>query len=193
MCGQQKPNPAEIDELTLARAKRGERAALAAVVERYGRQVYALVGRMMAGRGDQVDDVSQEALVKVVRGLHRFETAGPARLSTWILTVAVRTCIDAQRRTRLQEPLPEEMATTSATPESMAAQRQLARRVEAVVAGLPADQRAVLVLRAYHDFDYDEIASALGIEEGTVKSRLGRARSALRRALGLEDQSVVRA
>jgi RNA polymerase sigma-70 factor (ECF subfamily) len=59
----------------------------------------------------------------------------------------------------------------------------MGRRVEAAMARLPEEMRAVVVLRAYHDFDYDEIAAALGLEPGTVKSRLGRARSALREVL----------
>jgi RNA polymerase sigma-70 factor (ECF subfamily) len=65
--------------------------------------------------------------------------------------------------------------------------------VEAVMAALPEDQRAVLVLRAYHDFDYDEIAAAVGVEIGTVKSRLARARAALKDALAQEETELERA
>jgi len=199
-----RPRQGELDELTLARARRGERAALAAVVEHHGRQVYALVGRMMAGRPHLVDDLSQETLVKVIQGLPRFDPAGPAKLSTWILTIATRTCLDALRRRRL-EPIAEELAldrgasaghgpgelATGDNPERLTAQRRLAQRAQDAVAALPPDQRAVLVLRAYHDLDYPEIAAALGIEEGTVKSRLGRARIALKQQLGLPAGSTV--
>lgn len=179
----------EPDDLILARARRGERAALAAILERHTGPVYALAHRMLPGRRDLCDDVAQEALLRVLRGLPRFDPAGPARLSTWVLTIATRVCIDALRR-RAREPLAGEeklagLAARTADPERSADQRSLARRVEAAAAALPDDQRAVLVLRAYHDLDYDEIASALGIEEGTVKSRLSRARSALKAALGL--------
>jgi RNA polymerase sigma-70 factor (ECF subfamily) len=68
-------------------------------------------------------------------------------------------------------------------PEKQASERELGRRVEAAIAALPPDQRAVLVLRAYSDLDYPEIARALEIEEGTVKSRLNRARAALKELL----------
>jgi RNA polymerase sigma-70 factor (ECF subfamily) len=180
---------AELDELTLARARRGDRAALAALVDRYGRQVYALVGRIMLARPDLVDDLAQDALVRVIQGLPRFEPEGPARLSTWILTIATRVCLDALRRRRgreLGEAALAALPSRAASPEQSADQRELARRVLAAMAVLPADQRAVLVLRAYHDLDYEEIAQALGVEEGTVKSRLGRARAALREACAKE-------
>jgi RNA polymerase sigma-70 factor (ECF subfamily) len=176
----------EIDDLTLARARAGDEAALSALVERYQRRVYALVGRMMVTRPELIDDLAQEAFVKVLRGLPRFEAGGTARLSSWILTVATRTCLDTLRVKRpAAEPIPESLPSGS-DPEGETAQRQMGRRVEAAMAALPEDMRAVVILRAYHDFDYDEIAAALGLELGTVKSRLGRARIALRAALGDE-------
>jgi len=70
-----------------------------------------------------------------------------------------------------------------ASPEETASDRQQRRRIEAAMAALPEDMRAVLVLRAYNDLDYPEIAEVLGLELGTVKSRLGRARVALRAAM----------
>jgi len=187
------PSPAgELDDLTLARARRGDPSAQALLIERYGRQVYALVGRMMAGRGHVVDDLAQDTMIKVLTNLHRYDPAGPAKLSTWILTVATRTCIDGLRQARPSVSLDAIDAMRSSEDlERRAGQRELTRQVVEAMAELPADQRAVLVLRAYHDFDYAEIAEALGVEEGTVKSRLGRARAALRRALGLPDEERV--
>jgi RNA polymerase sigma-70 factor (ECF subfamily) len=129
------------------------------------------------------EDLCQDALVKVIRGLPRFDPSGPARLSSWILTVATRTCVDALRRERSRPPLQliaEDMPAPD-DPERTAQQRELAARVEQTMASLSPEQRAVLVLRAYHDMDYDEIARALGIEIGTVKSRLARARLALKK------------
>ena len=182
----------ELDDLTLARARRGDPSAQALLIERYGRQVYALVGRMMAGRGHVVDDLAQDTMIKVLTNLHRYDPAGPAKLSTWILTVATRTCIDGLRQARPSVSLDAIDAMRSSEDlERRAGQRELTRQVVEAMAELPADQRAVLVLRAYHDFDYAEIAEALGVEEGTVKSRLGRARAALRRALGLPDEERV--
>lgn len=183
---------AEIDHLTLARARRGDSVALGALVRHYQRPVYALVGRLLIGRSpDRVDDVAQESFIRVCRGLARFEPDGPARLSTWILTIATRTCLNHLRDTAREEPQPSPADDDAADddPEQNAADRERRRRVEAAMRALPEDLRAVLVLRGYHDFDYDEIAQALGIELGTVKSRLGRARSALRAALDEERPS----
>lgn len=175
-------NRSELDELSLSRARRGDRKARAALIECYGARVHALVARMLVGDPAAADDVCQDALVKVILGLSRFDPVGPARLSTWILTVATRVCIDHLRRPRIGTSAPEEL-TAPDDPERTAARHELARRVERAMSDLAPEQRAVLILRAYHDLDYDEIARALGIEVGTVKSRLSRARGALRRAV----------
>lgn len=174
----------ELDDLTVARARAGDEAALGALVDRYQRRLYALVARLMVTRPELIDDLAQESFVKVLRALPQWNPRGPARLSTWILTVATRTCLDVLR---VKRPTAEEIPASLPAPSDLeheAAQRQLGRRVQAALATLPEDMRAVVVLRAYHDFDYDEIAAALGLELGTVKSRLGRARIALREALG---------
>jgi RNA polymerase sigma-70 factor (ECF subfamily) len=174
----------EIDDLTLARARAGDDAARTALVDRYQRRLYALVARLMVTRPDLIDDLAQESFLKVLRALPDFDPAGPARLSSWVLTIATRTCLDALKARRPPaEDIPASLASTS-NPEHETAQRQVGRRVAEAMARLPEEMRAVVILRAYHDFDYDEIAAALGVELGTVKSRLGRARVALREALG---------
>lgn len=178
----------ELDRITLTRAQRGDAEALTALIETYGARVHALVCRMMVGKGSLalVEDLCQDALVKVVRGLAGYDPGGTARLSSWILTIATRVCIDQLRREQRRpeaELSEQELPMEGPSPESAAYRRELARRVQRAMAALSDEQRAVLVLRAYHDLDYDEIARALGIEVGTVKSRLGRARLALRRLM----------
>lgn len=174
----------EIDDLTLARARAGDEVARTALVDRYQRRLYALVARLMVTRPELIDDLAQESFVKVLRGLPGFDPLGPARLSTWILTVATRTCLDVLRAKRPNtESIPESLASPS-NPEDETARRQAGRLVEEAMSRLSEEMRAVVVLRAYHEFDYHEIAAALGLEIGTVKSRLGRARLALREALG---------
>jgi RNA polymerase sigma-70 factor, ECF subfamily len=185
----------EIDEVTLARARRGDPSALTALVRHYQRPVHALCARLLVGRGAARDDVAQESLIRVCRGLARYDPAGGARLSTWILTVTTRTCLNAirdGRRAAARETADLDPASPL-DPERSAADRELGRRVAAAVADLPEDLRAVLVLRAYHDFDYEQIAEAVGIELGTVKSRLSRARVALRQALRDEETELERA
>ena len=92
--------PGELDLLTLARARRGDGAALTALVKRYQRPVFALVSRMMVGQPELTEDLAQESMLKVIRGIARFDPEGPSRLSSWVLTIATRTCIDALRRQR---------------------------------------------------------------------------------------------
>jgi RNA polymerase sigma-70 factor (ECF subfamily) len=173
----------ELDEFTLRRAQAGNPEALRALVVQYQRPVYALVGRILAAQPALVDDTAQEAFLKVLNAIPRFDPGGPARLSTWILTIATRTSIDALRKV---VPLAAVEERVDSSPERALVTRDLGRRVSAAMAALPSDWRAALVLRAYHDFDYPEIATALGIEIGTVKSRIARARQALREALGEE-------
>src|SRR5262249_55215619 len=161
-------------DLTLARARAGDETARAALVDRYQRRLYALVARLMVTRPELIDDLAQESFVKVLRGLPGFDPRGPARLSTWILTIATRPRLDVLKAKRpAAEGIPESLASAS-NPEDETAQRQMGQRVQAAMARLPEEMRAVVVLRAYHDFDYDQIAAALGLELGTVKSRLGR-------------------
>src|SRR4051794_12151874 len=96
------PSPAritELDELALRRAMRGERDASRALVELYQARVFALVSRMLAGRGRAtVEDIAQDTFLAVFRQLPGFEPAGSAKLSTWILTIAARRSIDELRR-----------------------------------------------------------------------------------------------
>lgn len=174
------------DELLLARARRGDRRARAALIAAHQRSVYALVSRMMVADRAAIDDVAQESMLKVLEALPRFDPRGPAKLSTWILTIATRTAIDAlrsrRRKTGKTEPLAE-IEHPRVEPEAQAFAKLTVSKVEAAMAKLPDDHRAVLVLRAYHDLDYAEIADVLSIEEGTVKSRLARARASLKSAM----------
>ena len=154
----------ELDELTLARARQGEPSALTALVRQYEKAVFQLLGRLMCSRAPAaVDDVAQEAFIRVIRGIHRFDPRGPARLSTWILTVATRTCLNSLRGRNRDAPLDGHAAALEAadSPEQAVIDRERGRRIEAAMAVLPAEMRAVLVLRAYHDLDYPEIAAAL--------------------------------
>lgn len=172
----------ESDDITLARARRGDRRAQAALLRVHQAAVHRLIARMMVAHPELVEDLAQDSLVKVAEALPRFDPAGPAKLSTWILTIATRVAIDALRKHARIRPLPQE-AEPVAGPEELVRVRELERQVKQAMADLPADQRAVLVLRAYHDLDYPEIAAALEVEVGTVKSRLSRARARLRRAM----------
>lgn len=186
-------SPAELDELTLRRAQRGEPAACRALVERYQRPVFALLHRMMgAARRDRVEDLAQETFLSVFRSLGQFAPLGPARLSSWILTIASRRAIDELRRAReAPAALEGEELVSPARADDRARRRDLGQRVERAIGDLAPEHRAAFLLREMHGLEYAEIARALSIDLGTVKSRLSRARAALRAALAdLEDGDV---
>ena len=178
----------EPDGATLAAAARGDAAACRAVVERYQRSVYALAWRMLAssGRRSLAEDLTQEAFLRVFRSLPRFDPAGPARLSTWILKIATRTVIDELRRVRpLFTPLDGygSEAPRADRPDVHAEHASLGRAIARAADLLSPEVRATFVLRAYHDLSYPEIADTLEVDVGTVKSRLWRARRALQQQL----------
>jgi RNA polymerase sigma-70 factor (ECF subfamily) len=130
-----------------------------------------------------VPDLVQETFVRVLRALPAFDLAGPASLSTWMLTIATRVALNELRRpeaTTLADEPPASSGGGDDRPDASLARRRLAAAIARGVAELPDAQRAVFVLREYHDLDYADIASALELDVGTVKSRLSRARAALR-------------
>jgi RNA polymerase sigma-70 factor, ECF subfamily len=168
-----------LDELTLRRAQRGEQRAWRDLVERYQRPVHALIWRLLAGRAQhRAPDLAQETFVRVLRALPKFDPAGPATLSTWILTIATRLALNELRRpdpaTLDHEPVSIERADTNIE------RKRLGAAIASGVAALSDAHRAVFVLREYHDLDYAEIADVLELDVGTVKSRLSRARASLR-------------
>jgi RNA polymerase sigma-70 factor, ECF subfamily len=174
--------PEGLDELTLRRAQRGDERAWRDLIERYQTPVHALVWRLLAGRArHRAEDLAQETFVRVLKALPKFDPAGPATLSTWILTIATRLVLNELRR---PEPasLEHEPLTTERT-DTASERARLGAAIAGGVALLPEGQRAVLVLREYHELDYAEIADVLELDVGTVKSRLSRAREALREHL----------
>lgn len=179
--------PAELDELTLVRAQRGDPRARRDLVDRYQRPVFALLSRMLYQRGQQhaLEDLAQETFLRVFKALPGFQRGGPARLSTWILTIATNLTIDHLRRRKL----PTDTLDDAHEPEADAAadseseRRRLAEVLRKAIDDLTPEYRAAFLLREYHEFEYTEIASTLQIDLGTVKSRLSRARAALRRSL----------
>ena len=176
----------ELDVDTLARAQRGDDAACAALVECYQGRVFAVVGRTLgSARAARVEDVCQECFLKVFRALPRFDARGSAKLSTWILTIATRLCLDElrARQHRLHDELTDDLAAPPLT-EPVALERALRRRVERALATLPPELRATFALRVTAELSVQETASVLGVDEGTVKSRLSRARERLRAEIG---------
>lgn len=171
----------ELDDLTLARAQQGEAAAFRTLVELYQDAVFALLWRFLGrrARAEIIEDVAQETFLGVYQSVGRFRPDGAARLSTWILTIATRTALKAVRKTSPPTTPLDELAEVLPAAEHAAGQRGFADALSRSLDALSEPHRIVFLLRAYHDFAYQEIADALHIDLGTVKSRLSRARSQL--------------
>lgn len=176
------PSRDELDDLTVERARRGEASAQRALVERYQGPVFALLHRFR-GTSEGVEDLAQETFLRVFRELPGFRPAGRARLSTWILTIATRLAIDAQRRSAVRAKHTPDPPAPVTPPDALLERKALGEAVGRAIAALPEPFRAALVLRVYHDRSYAEIAEVLECDVGTAKSRVGRARQRLRQEL----------
>jgi RNA polymerase sigma-70 factor (ECF subfamily) len=165
----------ELDAVTVARARRGDEAAFAALVRHYDAGLRALAFRLLGDR-TRMDDALQEAYVGAYRALPGFR--GDASLGTWLYRIAYNACLDELRRTRDVVPLDgiRDRASVGRDPLDALALRD-------ALAELPVDDRAAVLLVDAQGFDYRSAAEVLGIPAGTVASRLNRARAALRRAL----------
>jgi RNA polymerase sigma-70 factor (ECF subfamily) len=184
------PAPVEVDpdldEVTLARAKAGDPAAQTALVHRYERPVFSLLWRIVGAERAVVEDLTQETFLRVFRALRNFEYDGRARLITWILTIATRLALGHLRASRPRRDTaiaPGSVPSALPRPDQDADRRALALALVEAVDGLGDPFRAAFLLREVHGLAYDEIALALAIDIGTVKSRLARARALLQAAL----------
>jgi RNA polymerase sigma-70 factor (ECF subfamily) len=157
--------------------------ALRVFVVRYERAVFALLSRML-GRSAEVEDLAQDTFLRAIGALPRFDPEGPARVSTWLLTIAMRLALDRMKK---RVPMPsadlEWVAAEQGSPEGETSRAELRRAIALAVEGLPHDQRAAFVLAEFQEFSIAEIAEALSVPEATVKTRLFRAREKLGRAL----------
>jgi RNA polymerase sigma-70 factor (ECF subfamily) len=180
------------DEAALvARARAGDRAAFDDLVTRHLDRVWILVWRVLRHRED-TEDVVQEVFLTAWRGLGGFR--GEARLMTWLQTIAVSRALNhrasrADRRRRAALPLDVAEAASTADPRPAASPLRLLeaddlrRRLGHCLDRLPQAWRAVLAVRDGGTQPYETIAASLGIALGTVRSRLARARLALRDCL----------
>ncbi len=178
------PEP-ELDLLTVERARKGDRAAQTAFVRRYVRPLHAFVCR--SGAPGEPDDLTQDLLAKLLGVLPRFDPRGPARLTTWVFTVAHRWLLDERKRRHLSlVDLDEGQQIADLQPgaEHLLARKQLAGALEAAIGRLPDAQRRVFVLVQVHGQPLEAVAEVEGVPVGTIKSRLHRARAQLALWLG---------
>jgi RNA polymerase sigma-70 factor (ECF subfamily) len=176
----------------IARCTSGDEAACTELVATHQRMVYALALHLL-GDKDEALDLSQEVFLRVFRTLSRFR--GQSALRTWIYRIVINQARNRQRWWRRrhrssQVSLDEHLqqcgdvdSGTIALPDRLLASKETAERIWQALDRLPFDQRTALVLREIDGLRYEEIAFSLGVAVGTVKSRLTRARQALRAEL----------
>ena len=167
--------------------------ACAELVSEHQRMVYQLSLNLLGDHNEALD-LSQEVFLRVFRTIHGFR--GQSTLRTWIYRIVVNQARNRQRwwrrRHRAQQvsldehirdhgDFPEQGDGDS--PDRMLGRKELAQRIRTALESLPFDQKTALVLREIDGLSYEEIGFSLGIAVGTVKSRLARAREALRAQL----------
>jgi RNA polymerase sigma-70 factor (ECF subfamily) len=176
----------------IERCVAGDQAACADLVAAHQRMVYALAFHLVGDR-DEALDVSQEVFLRVFRTLSSFR--GQSALRTWIYRIVINQARNRQRwwqrrhrsaqvslDAHLQQ-FGELESEGEVAPDRLLASKETASRIWSALDRLPFDQRTALVLREIDGLRYEEIAFSLGVAVGTVKSRLTRARQALRAEL----------
>ncbi|MGE0813340.1 MAG: RNA polymerase sigma factor [Vicinamibacterales bacterium] len=178
--------------LTLVReAQNGDTGALESLVELYRGRVAAFSRAICVDRNN-AEDVSQDTLLAMVRSLKQYR--GDADLGTWLYAIARHACLKRRRRSRsspaacasldgLGPADADRLAAPDASPETVVATAEVVAHLHAAIRLLEAGQREVLVLRDVMGLTAPETARALGLTVSAVKSRLHRARTAVRGSL----------
>lgn len=176
-----------VEELARSAAQ-GDEEAFAQLVTLHEKRVYTLALRLTGNRED-ASDVAQEAFLSAWRGLPAFR--GDAGFSTWLYRLTSNAAVDHLRKTRRQRTeaslddaaQSQDVRDTAPTPQERAESGDLREAVRWGLGELSDEHRRVLMLREYQELSYEEIAGRLNVDLGTVKSRLSRARGALRKIL----------
>ena len=190
------------DHELVERWQAGDEAAFEALIRRHERRVFGLLMRMLGNR-DEALDVSQEAFLSLHRHGHRFRRE--ARFSTFVYRVAANAALNRRRSLGRRRAREEALAQRQQAgfdrpqsprdPEDATVGAEAQERVQRALLELPDDLRMALVLYDLEGQSYSDIAQSLQIPEGTVKSRIHRARNALREHLrsfvGADDKGKV--
>lgn len=179
------------ERLVIQRARKGDREAITTLIQSYQRPLEAFLFRL-CGKPELAEDLAQEAFVRVIRSLDRFDEQ--YRFSTWLFTIGKRLLVNAQQKMRptSDSETVEYRADDTRTPlravESAEREQRIGRLVEIAIDSLVSPQREIVLLFHQQGWPVQRIASELGMPEGTVKSHLFRAR---RRMLFAIEQSGV--
>lgn len=175
-------------EAVIAACQAGDRDAFAVLYERYHREIYLYLLSVLRSP-HAAEDVAQDVFVKLFTQIGSYRQQSP--FNHWLFRMARNAAIDKMRRDKVRRAAPlddqpeegrsphERLAGPGPTPEEDAEKGHQAELVREAVMGLPEPFREIVVMREWQDLPYEEIAGRLDIQEGTVKSRLFRARQLL--------------
>ena len=172
----------------IARAAGGDTRAFETLMQPYEGRVYALCVRML-GNAHDGEDCAQEAMLRIWQRIGSFR--GEAAFATWVYRVTASVCTDAiRRRSRRSQPSLEALGEEgfdppddAPTPEEQAQASDLRAQMQRAIDAVPEGMRSVFLLRDVHGLSVAEAARALKLSEGTVKSRLARARERIAAAM----------
>lgn len=189
-------------ELQLVESYReGDSSAMAELLESYQRRVYSICYRML-GNPEDAADLTQDTLLRVLEALDSYN--GKSKLSTWVIRIAMNCCLSHLRKQKIRKHSSLEdlagydasgrervkLGNMPASGELSASQRieqqEMQARLIMALNSLDPDSRSLLVLRDLNGLDYQQISEVLEVPVGTVKSRIFRARAALREAVEIE-------
>lgn len=173
------------EEKLISRAAKGDASAFNELLGLHEKKMYAVCIRMCANQED-AQDCLQEAMLRIYRSISGFK--GQSSFSTWLYRVTMNTCLDELRKKKNKQTTSLDGLLDTGwspsddydTPEHHAIEDERKKAIRGAIAELPEDMRSVIVLRDIEGFSYDEIAVMLGINVGTIKSRISRGREKLR-------------
>ena len=175
-------------------AKNGDQDAFGQLMLQNEKRIFNLT-RRLAGNPEDGEELAQEAFLNAWRGLSKFQ--GDSSFATWVYRLASNACIDFLRKEKRRQSISmtvsldddeegrrqTELPDQGPTPERALEQKEIRQAIDQGLSCLSDQHRQVLVMRELSGLSYTEIAGLLGLEEGTVKSRIARARTALRNQL----------
>lgn len=163
---------------------KGNQQAYRVIIDTYKNPIYSTILRM-AKNPQTAQDLTQEVFIKVYEQLPKFKGVDEVgAFKAWLYRVATNHCIDYFRKKSNQvafEPLEENASSSELEPEVVLLKKESERRIERLVADLPADERSIVLMRYVNELSYEEIASFLGLSKTEVGNKLFRAKQKMRK------------
>lgn len=189
------------DKVLIAKVKRGDERAYRMLVEKYQARAYKIAFEILHSKED-AEDVVQESFVKAYLSIKKFR--GDSRFYTWFYRIVYNMALDLRRKHQrrggdsvefgeelmnINDSLASHLGGEVSDPQGLTIRKETLERLKKALTELSPEHRAVIVLREWEGFNYDEIAESTGVSKGTVMSRLHYARKRLQELLNAADES----